>query len=435
MSKYPIIFFLNFIFFIASVKAQKQNDSIVSDATLNQCVQYAITHQPALQQSLLDQQIVNAEIKTRLADWYPQVNLDYTLQHYFKTPKFSSTGVSVQNFSSAYFGATQNIFNPDVLLASKTAGNVRLQSKQLTENDKIYLALNVGKAFYDVLLSQQQIDLVEQDIARLDRSVKDAYNQYKAGVVDKTDYKRAQISLNNAQAEKKQYQEAFNAKFSVLKLLMGYPQQSSFNLAYDSLKQVSEIYIDTLQQVNYSNRIEYKILETQRSLLQANLKYYKWSYLPSLSAFANYNLAYANDNFSKLYSHDYPSSYAGLTLSFPIFQGGKRTWEIRGANLQLDRLNYNFTSLRDSIQSEYTQVLSTYKSYLNDYYVQHENLDLANDVYNTIYLQYKAGVKTYLEVIIAESDLRTTQVNYLNALYQVLSSKLDVQKALGTLTY
>ena len=91
--------------------------------------------------------------------------------------------------------------------------------------------------------------------------------------------------------------------------------------------------------------------------------------------------------------------------------------------------------LRDSIQSEYTQALANYKSYLNDYYVQHDNLDLATDVYNTIYLQYKAGVKTYLDVIIAESDLRTSQVNYLNALYEVLSSKLDVEKALGTLTY
>ncbi len=420
--------------FFTSVKAQDR-DSLLSEANLEACVQYALSHQPALQQSLLDQQIVNTEIKARLADWYPQVNLDYAIQHYFKTPAAATTTLTAQNFSTAYFSLNQNIFNPDVLLASKTAGNVRLQSKQLTENDKIYLVLNVSKAFYDVLLSQQQIDLVEQDIARLERSVKDAYNQYKAGVVDKTDYKRAQIALNNAQAEKKQYQEAFTARLSVLKLLMGYPQQSSFNLTYDSLKQQSEIYIDTLQQVNYSNRIEYRILETQRSLLQANLKYYKWSYLPSLSAFANYNLVYANDNFSKLYSHDYPSSYAGLTLSFPIFQGGRRTWQVRGANLQLDRLQYSFISLRDSIQSEYTQALSTYKSYLNDYYVQHENLDLANDVYNTIYLQYKAGVKTYLDVIISESDLRTTQVNYLNALYQVLSSKLDVEKALGTLTY
>jgi outer membrane protein TolC len=62
-------------------------------------------------------------------------------------------------------------------------------------------------------------------------------------------------------------------------------------------------------------------------------------------------------------------------------------------------------------------------------------LSLAEDVYTTIQLQYRAGVKTYLDVIIAESDLRSTQVNYLNALYQVLSSKLDVQKALGEISY
>jgi outer membrane protein TolC len=56
-------------------------------------------------------------------------------------------------------------------------------------------------------------------------------------------------------------------------------------------------------------------------------------------------------------------------------------------------------------------------------------------VYNTLQLQYRAGIKTYLEVIIAETDLHTTQLNYYNALYQVMSSKIDVQKALGNLTW
>ena len=437
MSKHPAIFLLAF-FFTSSLKAQQKQDSILTDATLEQCVQYALTHQPVINQSLVDEQIVDANVKTRLADWYPQVNFDYSLQHYFQVPRVSggtATLLGTKNYSTAYFSFTQNIFNPDVLLASHTASSVRTQIKQITENNKIYVAVNVSKVFYDVLLSQQQINLVDQDIARLDRSVKDAFNQYKAGIVDKTDYKRAQISLNNAKAEKKQYEEAIAAKFAALKLLMGYPQDSSFSLVYDSLKLKSEIYLDTLEHVSYTNRIEYRILQTQQSLLQENLKYYKWSFFPTLSAFGNYNLTYANNDFSKLYSQSFPSSSLGLTLSFPIFQGFKRNWEVKGANLQLDRLQYNFISLRDSIQSEYTQALADYKSSLNDYYVQHDNLDLASEVYNTIDLQYKGGVKTYLEVIVAESDLRTSQVNYLNALYRVLSSKLDVQKALGTLIY
>ncbi len=437
MSKYLVTVVL-FIGLILSAKAQQLQDSILANANLQQCVAYALTHQPTYKQAQIDEQIINAEIKTQLANWYPQIALNYSVQHYFQGSQvITSNGgiVNAKNVSGAYFSLDQNIFDRDVLLASRTAGNVRQQAKQITQNDRIYVTLNVSKAFYNVLLSEQQINLVNEDIARLDRSVKDAFNQYKAGIVDKTDYKRAQISLNNAYAEKKQYQEALTARFSVLKLLMGYPQQSSFDLVYDSLQLQSEIYIDTLQQINYTNRIEYKILQTQQSLLQSNLQYYKWSFIPSISAFADYNMAYANNNLSKLYNHTYPSSYIGLNLSFPIFQGGKRVWQIRSANLELDRLQYNFISLRDSIQSEYTQALADYKTSLNNYYVQHDNLDLATDVYNTINLQYKAGVKTYLEVIIAESDLRTTQVNYLNALYEVLSSKLDVEKALGTLTY
>ena len=67
--------------------------------------------------------------------------------------------------------------------------------------------------------------------------------------------------------------------------------------------------------------------------------------------------------------------------------------------------------------------------------MQRENIDLAEDVYNTIQLQYRSGIKTYLDVIIAESDLRSTQVNYLNALYQVLSSKLDVQRRWAEISY
>lgn len=206
MSKHPVIF-LSILFFLnLSAKAQQKQDSLLTDATIEQCVQYALVHLPAINQSLIDEKIVNAEIKTRLADWYPQLGLDYTLQHYFQTPvtviNGTPTSTAQKNFSTIYFGVTQNIFNPDVLLASKTATNVRTQVKQFTTNNKIYVALNVSKAFYGVLLSQQQIDLVEQDIVRLQRSLKDAKSQYKAGIVDKTDYQRAQISLNNALAEK-----------------------------------------------------------------------------------------------------------------------------------------------------------------------------------------------------------------------------------------
>ncbi len=196
-----------------------------------------------------------------------------------------------------------------------------------------------------------------------------------------------------------------------------------------------EIVLDTLQTANYESRIEYQQLLTTQNLQMDNLKYYKWGYLPTVSLVGNYNFSFLNDDLLRLYSNNYPSSYAGLAVSLPIFQGTKRTQQVRQAELELKRVDYDMLSLRNSVNTEFEQAMGSYKSYLNQYYILRDNLELAKDVYNTIELQYKAGVKAYLEVITAESDLRTAQINYADAVYQVLSSKIDVQKALGLIKY
>ncbi|HMI62969.1 MAG TPA: TolC family protein, partial [Puia sp.] len=130
-----------------------------------------------------------------------------------------------------------------------------------------------------------------------------------------------------------------------------------------------------------------------------------------------------------------PNSYAGVTVSVPIFQGTKRTQNIRISELQLTRIDWDIVNLQNSISTQYAQALAAYKSNLNNYFILRENLNLARDVFNTIELQYRSGVKAYLELITAETDLRNAQSNYSDALYQVLSSKIDVQKALGVVQY
>jgi len=414
-------------------------DSILQKANLNDCVQYALKHQPVLRQSSIDEQITERQINSKLADWYPQLNLNYSLQHYYQLPVGIVQGQPVKqgvfNNSSVDLSLTQNIFNKDVLLASSTAGDVRKQSLELTTANKIDVVVNVSKAFYAVLLAKAQINLVQEDILRLGQSEKDTKAQLSAGVVDKTDYERATIALNNAKAELRQDEELLNTRTAQLKDAMGFPTDKDLELSFDSSQMISEAFIDTNQTLNYENRIEYKLLQTQQRLLKANQRYYEWSFIPSLSAFAGYNLSYQNNIFKNLYNQNFPNSFIGLELSFPIFQGGKRIQEIQEASLEVKRSDYDFATLKSSITVEYTSAMANYKSNLNNFNIMKENLTLAKDVYNTIELQYKAGVKTYLDLITAETDLRTTEVNYLNSLYLVLSSKIDVEKALGIIRY
>src|SRR5882757_1611476 len=427
-----------FSILVVLANAQKAPDTL-SNATLQAVVQYALKHYPLVQQAYLDEQITGRQIRSKLADWYPQLNLNANYQNNFQLQSISFNGSYVTsgtyNTSTVGLGLSQTIFNRDVLLASQTKKDVLTQSRQSTVNNKIDITANVSKAFYDVLLTQKQIEVLSDDIVRLERNLKDTYNQYQGGLVDKTDYKRATISLNNSKAQKRTNEEALKAKYAILKQLMGYTGKDSLHLTYDSAQITSEVFVDTTAPVDYSKRIEYQQLLTQKRLQQADVKYEKWSYLPDLTAGAGYNLNYLNPRFSNLYNNNFPNSFAGLQLSFPIFQGTKRTQNIRIAELQLTRIDWDMVNLQTTISSQYAQALAAYKGYLNDYYVLKDNLDLAREVFNTIELQYRSGIKAYLDLITAETDLRTAQSNFSNALYEVLSSKLDVEKALGTVQY
>jgi outer membrane protein TolC len=414
-------------------------DSLLKEVTLKSAIDYAIAHQPKIQQSLIDEQITGSNIKSKLADWYPQVNFNYNLQHNFLLPSSVFAGntvkLGVNNTSAGQFTASQTIFNKDVLLAKRTKDDVLLQTTQNTSANKIDLVTNVSKAFYDVLATSQQIKVAAENITRTERSLQDATNQYKAGVADKIDYKRATISLNNIKASKRSNEALLQAKTAYLKSLMGYPDSAALNIVYDSLAMEKEVLIDTTQLPDYKSRIEYKLLETQQKLLQANVLYNKWSYLPTVSANAAYNLNFQNNNFGKLYGTNYPNSFAALTMAVPIFQGGKRKANLQTATLQLKRSDEDISYLKHAVNAQYAQALAAYKSNLENYLALKENVTIAKEVYDVVQLQYRSGIKTYLEVITAETDLRSSQINYYNSLYQVLSAKTDVQKALGQISY
>ena len=423
----------------ASNAQQTGADSLLQNASLPNVIQYALKRQPLVQQSLIDEQITALQVKSKLADWYPQINFNYLLQHNFDVQTNIIGGnpvkLGVDNTSAFQFGATQTIFNRDVLLALRSRNDVQLQARQQTTSNKIDVVVNVTKAFYAVLATQQQIKVVQETITRLERSLKDARAQYDAGVADKTDYKRATIALNNAIASRKATEESLKANTENLKAVMNYPPSGILNIAYDSIALENAIPQDTLARVDIGSRIEYQQLQTLKRLQEANLKYNKWSFIPTLSANGAYNFNYLNDQFSKLYNQSYPNSYIGLTLGLPIFQGGKRKYNIKQAEWQLKRVDLDIVNLENSVNAEYTAAVAAYKSNLANFLAIKENVQLAQEVYDVIQLQYHSGIKVYLEVITAETDLRTAQINYFNALYSVLSSKVDVQRALGTVQY
>ncbi len=417
------------------------NDTISGAITLKQAVEYALRNQPAVRQASIDEQINERDIRIGLSGWLPQLNSSGLYNYYFKgQPQAGSSGAnipsnagSIRNLSTIGLTASQAIYNADVLLAAKASKYSREYYKENTISSQISVVSDVSKAFFDVLLSQKQLDITNEDITRLQRSLKDATNRYQAGVSDKTDYKQATIALNNSVATRKATEESIKSKTAYLKQIMGVGGNKPIALAYDSTRYEQEAAIDTNQTLDVNNRIEYRLLQSNKALKSLNINYYLYGYLPSVSAVGSYNYAYFAHDFDNLYKNAYPTGYVGLTLNIPIFQGTKRLQNLAKARLQVERADLDIINTTNTINTEYVQALAGYKSNYTSYKLVRENVDLAKDVYKVVSLQYREGVKTYLDVIVAQSDLRTAELNYYNALFQLLASRIDLQKALGTL--
>jgi outer membrane protein TolC len=118
----------------------------LKEGTLKDCVEYAITHQPVIQQSMRDEEIADHEINSKLADWFPQLNLNMNFTHNYKLPvtifQDNPATVGLINTSGAAFSLTQTIFNRDVFLSTSTSKDVSRLMKQktaFTKTDVDYL--------------------------------------------------------------------------------------------------------------------------------------------------------------------------------------------------------------------------------------------------------------------------------------------------------
>jgi outer membrane protein TolC len=452
--KYPIFKkyrcgLISVLFLVISsfLTGQTAHDTLPSKVTLSQCITYALANQSLIKQSLLDEDINRRNIRIALSGWYPQLEVDANVQHFLQVPiayypnlnnppaytPYIALASTPTNVSSGVFSANQTLYSNSLFFAARTSSELRNQASENTENSKINTYVDVTKAFFDVLLTEEQLNVLNEDILRLQRNYKDAFSLYKNGLTDKIDYQRTEISLSNSQAQRKSAEEALKAKYSVLKHLMGVVPEKQLTVAYDSSKFENEILIDTTKILDYSNRIEYQLLQTNLKLQNIGISYYRWSFLPTLSAFYNYDPSYSNNQFADLYNSNNPTSLFGLKLTLPLFQGMSRQENLSKAKLQYQRLQFGMDYLKSQINSEYTVALSGYKSNLNELRIAKKNIAIAKDIFNTVKFQYDKGIKAYLEVIVSETDLRTAELNYLNILFQVLTSKMDLEKASGNI--
>ena len=445
--KYKLsIFLIVFSFGLFTLKAQQTEPYQFS---LQQAIDFALKHQSAVLNADIDVQIAKNKVNETTGIGLPQVSTNFSFQDFVKVPvslipgeffgepagTFIPVQFGVKYQSTLGLEASQLLFDGSYLVglqASKTYKELSIRNSKRT---KIETAVAVTKAYYSVLVSNEQLNLLDANLTRLKKSLNDTEAYFKNGFVEKIDLDRLKVLSNNLETERQNVIRLLDLNTKLLKFQMGMPIETGLKLTDG----ISDIQIDTevlLPDSNaYINRVEYSLLQTQKKLNELNLKRYKSEFLPSIAAFGATSSIYQNNNFSELYDTRFPTTVVGLRLSLPIISGGQRIFKIKSAALEVKKSANELSNAKNGISLEIAQAKTSYQNGFQSLENQKRNMELSKEVLRVAKIKYEQGVGSSLEVTSAETALKESQNNYINALYDLLINKVNLDRALGKITY
>lgn len=436
--------------------ASYAQDQSAKPFSLQESINYALQNRASLKANRNEEKIAKAQVGEIRAMGLPQINgsLDvgdnfiqqktFLPSEFFQDPDNPNSpppGTFVPvTFTPAYTGnatltGSQLLFDGTYLIGLKAAKTYTELSRKSTIQSEIEVAEQVAKAYYGVLVNRERMELLNQNLTRLDTLLSQTRVMFNNGVAEKLDVDRLRVSLNNLKVEKQKAERLMDLSESLLKFQMGIEQDQPLVLTDDLAGVEVSMAQFAPQSFNYSSRIEYSILETQRDLAELDLRNRRSGYLPKLYLNARYGYNAANNQFNEITKPGnwLEYGYVGGQLQVPIFDGLRKHYQIQQARLALENTKFGFETLRQSIDLQIEQATTELNNALNVLDSQKENLELAEEIARVAKIKFQEGVGSNLEVITAETDLREAQTNYYAAIYDALIAKVNLEKATGSL--
>jgi len=419
--------------------------------SLGQAIEFALKNNTEIQNAELENKISKSKVNEFLADGLPQVNASLDMGRNLEIQRafvpenafnplgdpnaVTALGFGVPNLSIANIRFEQMLFDGSFFVGLRAARTYTELSRKQHVKSKIDVIEAVSKAYYGVLINYKMSDLVTKNYDRLKELLDDTMLLNENGFAEKIDVDRVKVQCNNAKVEFDHFQKLLGYSEMLLKYQMGLDLDVPITLT-DNIESIDLTYqLERPANFNYDNRIEYSSLMTQQELNQIDLSNTKAQFYPKLNLYAN-----CGGNIGTLHTGDmfavgdwYSYSTIGINAKWNLFDGFRKKHQSQQKKYLATQIENNIDTAKGAIELEIEQSVNGYNKNIDNMNSQKENLELAKGVYETTKIKYTEGVGSNSEVLDADAALKQAQTNYYNALYEVLVSKVELQKSLGEL--
>lgn len=426
------------------------------ELTLSQALEIALSDNPTIK-------VADMEIERQ--NWVRKQTVGNLLPNISVSSQYSYSIVKQEMAKGLSFGADNSISNSATLSLPLYAPTVyetlkmnQTQMEQAVENarsSKITLANEVKKSYYNILLAEQSLLVLRESEKSISETVSNTEAMYKQGLASEYDLLTAEVQLSNLRPTIVQTENSIKTAKLLFKMYLGLPADADFTLAGSLDDFAEEVAMATVptNEVDLSQNADLRALELQSKLLEHQLKLVNASRLPTVAAFTNFIYS-GNDNtmdFSSMMGGmggaggstggsgattkkewwwQNPLS-AGISISIPLFSGGKninKAHEIRNSLSQLSlQKEYLRQSVGVQIESAFNNILTAREKMTSNEITVRQ----AQKAYEIAEVRYNAGTGTILELNSSELSLTQARLNYSQAIYDYLAARADYEKIIG----
>ncbi|MBK9257901.1 MAG: TolC family protein [Saprospiraceae bacterium] len=452
--------FLTFIAVILTFAMDAQQSFSLEDA-----VSFGIKNSNEVKMKDIAINDANSQIKELRSVGIPKVNGFVSYQYYFKVPSqpvadfirpsiynvlfeenvipdrelgppetFKFTLFQPNSLNSG-IEATAMLFDGAYLYslrASKLYKELIAGEKAVTERD---VRINITKAYAAVLIAQENKLILQNNIKNTESALREVKALFDNGFAESLDLDRMQLSNDNLQTELAKIEQLIEVSKNILKFHMNYPLNQEIVLS-DKLVVLTENSATDLLSDNdrpdFNKRPEYNVIKLGQLLNDVDLKRTKAGYLPTARAFVN---AQANLFRQNLFDNSetgwIPQSAIGLSINIPIYDGGDKSAKLQRIRLNIQKSDVQKEIFEKGVTLELKNASYALKNALSVLESRKKSLEISQRIYDKTMIKFREGVGSSVEVTQAEASLYQAQGVYINAIYDLLSAKINYNNISG----
>ena len=167
---------------------------------------------------------------------------------------------------NAGISLSQILFDGEVFVGLQARQSVLDYSQKNIELTQENIKANIYKVYFQLVASKTQIEQLDANIARTQKSLHDANEMFKNGFAEKIDVDRFTVQLSNLQTQKMKVENTISNGYLGLKVLIGMPLQDTFVLTDDITEDRIKQGLLNEGQYQYTDRKDYQFLEIGKKL-------------------------------------------------------------------------------------------------------------------------------------------------------------------------